>query len=104
MIKRLLTVLLLISGIYHINVISEENMVGATMEKNMQDSMPKVNINTASAEELSSNLNGVGKITAQAIVEYRKNKGKFKNADDLIEVKNIGEWTIKRNKDIIVYD
>jgi competence ComEA-like helix-hairpin-helix protein len=103
MIKRLLTVLILISGIYHINVIAEEKMMD-TMGKNMQEPMSKVNVNTASAEELSTNLNGVGEITAQEIVAYRKSKGKFKNADDLIEVKNIGEWTIKRNKDIIVYE
>ena len=83
MIKRLLTVLMLVCGMYHINVIAAENMM-ATIEKPMQQTMPKVNVNTASVEELSINLYGVGEATANAIVKYREEHGKFKNVDDLV--------------------
>lgn len=53
----------------------------------------KVNINTASAEELTA-IVGVGPKTADSIVAYRKQKGKFKNANDLLNIKGIGEKTL----------
>ncbi len=48
-----------------------------------------VNINSASIEELST-LPGIGKGTAEKIVEYRKNH-KFKKTSDLMNVKGIGQ-------------
>jgi competence protein ComEA len=95
MIKGLLTALILICGLYNINVIAAEKM---------QESMPKVNVNTASVEELSINLYGVGEATAKAIVKYRKEHGKFKNVDDLDKVKNIGRRVLEKNKDIFVFE
>lgn len=58
----------------------------------------QVNINTANAETLAAELNGVGLVKAQAIVEYRTKHGPFKSADDLSLVKGIGERTVERNK------
>jgi len=49
-----------------------------------------VNVNTASAEELSM-LPGIGPARARAIVELRQHKGGFKRIEDLLEVKGIGE-------------
>ena len=49
-----------------------------------------VNINTASAAELSA-LNGIGNAKAQVIVAYREKNGPFKSVDDLREVNGIGE-------------
>lgn len=48
-----------------------------------------VNINTASIEELST-LPGIGKGTAEKIVEYRK-LHKFKKTSDLLDVSGIGQ-------------
>ena len=48
-----------------------------------------VNINSASIEELST-LPGIGKGTAEKIVEYRKTN-KFKKPSDLMNVKGIGQ-------------
>jgi competence protein ComEA len=42
-----------------------------------------VNVNTADAETISAELQGVGISKAIAIVEYRKANGPFKSADDL---------------------
>jgi len=56
-----------------------------------------VNINKASAQEIADSLNGIGIKKAEAIVEYRK-KNKFKSADELSNVKGIGEKTIAKNK------
>jgi competence protein ComEA len=60
-----------------------------------------VDINTADAETISNELDGVGLTKAQAIVEYRKKHGPFKSAEDLSLVKGIGERTVELNKDNI---
>ncbi len=57
-----------------------------------------VNVNTADAETLSAELKGIGLSKAQAIVEYRKKHGPFKNADELSLVKGIGERTVDMNR------
>lgn len=61
----------------------------------------KVNINTASAEDLAELLADVGPAKAAAIVTYREQHGPFKTADDLANVKGIGEATLKKNRDRI---
>ncbi len=50
----------------------------------------KVNINTASVEQLTT-LPGVGPKLAGRIVEYRQKSGSFKTTQDLLNVKGIGE-------------
>ena len=57
-----------------------------------------VNVNTADADKLAAELNGVGLSKAKAIVEYRKKHGPFRSADDLSLVKGIGERTVDRNR------
>ena len=57
-----------------------------------------VDINTADAETISTELNGVGMAKAKAIVEYRKKYGPFKSANDLSLVKGIGDRTVELNR------
>ena len=57
----------------------------------------RVDINTATAAELES-LPGVGPAKAQAIVAHRE-VAPFKNADELVEVKGIGEKLYAQLKD-----
>jgi len=57
-----------------------------------------VNINKASAAQLTKNLKGIGPKKANAIVLYRKKNGPFKKHSDLLKVKGIGEKTIAANK------
>jgi competence protein ComEA len=57
-----------------------------------------VNVNTADAETISAELQGVGISKALAIVDYRKAHGPFKSADDLTLVKGIGERTVEINR------
>ena len=59
--------------------------------------MAGVNINTASAEELTS-LRGVGPSTAGKIIDYR-GKHKFNTIEEIINVKGIGEKTFLKIKD-----
>ena len=63
-----------------------------------------VNVNTADAETISAELNGVGISKAIAIVEYRKQHGPFKRVDDLALVKGIGARTVEINRDNIRLD
>ena len=60
-----------------------------------------VNVNTASADEISQSLKGVGLSKAQAIVAYREANGSFKHADELVNVKGIGIRTIDQNRGLI---
>jgi competence protein ComEA len=63
----------------------------------------QVDVNTADAETISAELNGIGLSKAKAIVEYRKKHGPFRSVDDLSLVKGIGERTVERNRsDILV--
>ena len=48
-----------------------------------------VNLNTATMEELDT-LPGVGPATAQKILDFRKERGRFGTVDDLLEVSGIG--------------
>ena len=62
-----------------------------------------VDINTANAETLASELNGVGISRANAIVAYRNVHGSFLSADDLLNVSGIGQATVDQNrKNILV--
>lgn len=58
-----------------------------------------VNINTADVETLQSGLTGIGKVKAEAIVEYRDSNGPFASVDELLEVKGIGAATLEKNRD-----
>ena len=61
-----------------------------------------VNINTADAETLASELNGVGISRANAIVAYRNKHGSFLSADDLLNVSGIGQATVDQNRNNIL--
>src|SRR5437868_3247972 len=57
-----------------------------------------VDINSADAKTLES-LNGIGPSKAEAIVEYRKTNGPFKNVDELSKVKGIGQKLVDKNRE-----
>lgn len=59
----------------------------------------KVNINTATKEELTS-LNGIGDATAEKIINYRKTNP-FKEIEDLLNVQGIGKSKFENIKDDI---
>ncbi|AEX53225.1 ComEA family DNA-binding protein [Rahnella aquatilis] len=58
-----------------------------------------VSINTATAEEFASVMNGVGMKKAQAIISYREELGQFTDIEQLREVPGIGAALFERNKD-----
>lgn len=64
-----------------------------------------VNINTADAATLASELTGVGPALAQAIVKDRQEHGNFATPEALARVKGIGDRIVEMNKaNILVAD
>lgn len=57
-----------------------------------------VNLNKADAAALVQNLEGIGPKKAAAIVAYRRKNGAFKSLNELLNIKGIGEKTLKKNK------
>ena len=60
-----------------------------------------VNINTADADTLATGLTGVGEAKATSIIAYREQHGPFESADDLQQVKGIGQRLVDMNRDVI---
>ncbi len=60
----------------------------------------KLNINTATEEELTS-LPGIGESKAITIISYREENGDFKSIEDIKNVSGIGNATFANIKDLI---
>jgi competence protein ComEA len=60
----------------------------------------KININTADGETLQQ-INGVGPATAQKILDYRTQNGKFAAIEDIQNVSGIGAKTFEKMKEKI---
>ena len=65
-------------------------------ETSVGNTSGKININQASAEELTS-MPGVGTVIAQRIVEYR-NGARCNSIEDIKNVKGIGDATFEKMK------
>ena len=60
----------------------------------------KININTADAQQLQE-LTGVGPATAEKIIQYREQNGRFLSVEDIKNVSGIGDKTYEKLKDQI---
>jgi len=63
----------------------------------------KVNINTASIAELDT-LPGIGRVTAEGIIKYRQQYGKFEKIEDIMKVSGIKENKFEKIKEFITVD
>ncbi|TCS75591.1 helix-hairpin-helix domain-containing protein [Muricomes intestini] len=75
---------------------SMPEVTGADYEKE-----GKININTASKEELKS-LPGIGDAKADSIISYRESNGGFQSVEDLMQVEGIKEGVYNKIKDKII--
>ena len=73
---------------------SEETAVSA------ESLMGKININEATAEELTA-LSGIGESRAADIIAYREKNGDFSRIEDIMHVSGIGEKTFEEIKERI---
>jgi len=75
--------------------------VSALAQKSAAPSLEKVNLNTATAEQLET-LPGIGPATAKTIIEHRTKIGKFTKIEEIINLKGIGEKKFQKIKDRLV--
>lgn len=89
--------------------IPKQNEIQENVEKNVENSITysndnkkseKININSASQGELET-LPGIGTSTANNIIKYRKENGKFKDIEDLKNVKGIGNNKFEKIKELV---
>ena len=64
-------------------------------ERAAQAAGAPVDLNRASTDELQS-LPGIGPVTAERIVTFRKEHGPFRRVEDLMKVKGIGEKSFQK--------
>lgn len=86
---------LLASGSLYVSAAPADKSVASATAVQVENS--KVNINSASAEVLSS-LHGIGASKAKSIVSYRNKFGNFRSIEDLLAVEGIGEATLTKNR------
>lgn len=77
-----------------------ENLNKTANQKETEKVNSKININNATQKELET-LPGIGETTAKKIIQYRKEKGKFKSVDEIKEIKGIGENKFNKIKNFI---
>lgn len=79
--------------------VSEESVEVTNKEVSSQESS-KININTATIEELDT-LPGVGEATANKIVNHRSENGEFKTVEEIKNVNGIGDKKFENIKELI---
>ena len=79
--------------------VSEESVEVTNKEVSSQESS-KININTATIEELDT-LPGVGEATANKIVNHRSENGEFKTVEEINNVNGIGDKKFENIKELI---
>lgn len=70
------------------------------LNSGLQEISFPIDINTADIEELMT-LDGIGEVTASAIINYRELNGNFHNRDELMNVSGIGEAKLAKIYDFI---
>lgn len=80
--------------------VCEEVKNDACYKEEVKDNNNKININTATINELM-NLDGIGEAKAKLIIEYRTKNGNFKDIKDIMKVKGISETLYSKFKENI---
>lgn len=100
--KGLICALLLLITFSGATYANNQTTIGNQEQKTLQQSAARININQATAEQLSS-LPGIGPAKAKAIIAAREQQGNFTNSADLQAVKGIGKKTAARLDPLISF-
>lgn len=73
---------------------------GQVLEGKQKSEPAKININTATAEELVV-LPGIGKTTAASIVQHRKISGPFRKIEELLVIQRISRKKFEKLRNLI---
>ncbi len=88
-----------LTGIFAALILTSSMAFAVDPEERIDQQM--ININTASAEQMSQAMEGVGMAKAMAIVKFREENGLFNNVEELTQVKGIGDSTLEKNRAIL---
>ncbi len=86
--------IMILAFVFSVSALAEQNAKVAKQDV-------KVNINTATVEQLST-LKYIGEKNAQKIIDYRVKNGPFEKVEDILNVSGVGPKTVEANKDKIV--
>jgi len=92
--NRIVTMMLLVWALGLSSVMAQEGRTTPAASATV------VNLNTASVAQLET-LPGVGRATAERIVEYRQKSGGFKKAEELMNVRGVGEKSFLKLKPLV---
>lgn len=83
-------------------IIYEKGLISESYDVNQiqKDSSGKININKADETQLQE-IPGVGPVTAERIIQYRKETGRFSSIEDIKNVSGIGEKTFEKIREHI---
>lgn len=96
---RMMTAIVLALGLVATAAVAQESPRQAAKAATASIGAP-INLNTATVAQLET-LPGVGKSTAERILEYRQKNGGFKKVEDLMNVRGIGEKSFLKMKPLI---
>lgn len=74
------------------------------VSQSVKAAIGKININTATVEQLSTGLDGIGEVMAKRIVDYREKNGHFKTIEELKNVAGIGDKTFLKIRNSITVE
>ena len=97
---RMMTALVLALGLVATAVSAQEAARPAKASTASASAGAPVNLNTATVAQLEA-LPGIGKSTAERILEYHQKNGSFKKIEDLMNVRGIGEKSFLKMKGLI---
>lgn len=84
-------------------IFPDKETAKAQKEQKLLEDSGKVNINTATMEQLMA-LPGIGESRAKEIMAYRENMGGFQKCEELMQIPGIKENTYKKLEDKIVVE
>jgi competence ComEA-like helix-hairpin-helix protein len=83
-----------------LSTITEDSADAASIKSGSEEGSEKININTATKQQLMD-LPGIGEVTADRILRYRRETGKFSTVEDLRVIRGISANKLERLKPMI---